>query len=480
MFDKLKNHDKWILFSASIYTLIFIAFYPSFYTTLDENNFVRLAYLLKKGSITILDPLYKWGFVFNGQRYVPLHPIGQSFLLLPFTLITWRTVFLSGLFLHLMGFFIFYKILKRLEFRTYNALLFLFFPYFVYYSTTLFSDFSSSIFILAAFYFYISEDHKKHILSGFLFGWACWIRYTNLFVFLAFASISFFKDRQRLKYLVLGFIPFAIINLSFNHIYYGSIFATGQSIWSKYTPGGIPLASLFSLKNYWVNSFIIFRLLLVYPLLLFAPLFYKKEGREEILLTGLMFFLFFGARRQSGALASNFYKLLIGPSTFTRYFLPIIPLFLITYIPFYEKLLDKIRLPQKPTFILAIVVLLIGSIFIFGVQHEHLTKQYSVSKEIYSNTNENSLIIGDVTIQKYLMEPIGDRRYYPLENENITLYFDKNTYIVRNEIERFNDTTENVMRKHSSQLELIYSKDYEKASYGLIKPSKLEIYRVKI
>ncbi len=471
MFDKLKNQDKMILFSSSLYALLFIIFYPSFYTTFDENRYLRVAYLIRTGSIVIYDSLYSFGFVFNNHAYVPVYPIGQSLLLLPFTLFTWEAAFLSGLFFHLLGFIVFYKLLIRLGERGYNALLFLFFPYFVYYSTTLFSGFSSSFFILLAFYFYISTESKKHFLSGVFFGIACLIRYTNLLVFLSFASISLVRNRQRLKYLALGFAPLALFILFYNHAYYGGIFTTGYALQGKQF--GWVLSSRFSLRNYLTYvPFIIYRLLIVYPLMFFAPFFYKKSGRAEILLTVLTFFLLYGARSQSG----SGYGLM--PSTLTRYFIPIVPLYLITYIPFYEKLLEKINLPHKPTFVLITVILFLGSTSIFVVQHEYLSRHYSVSNEIYSNTDDHSLIVGHGSIRKYLMEPFGNRRFLSIE-EDISGFFDDNMYIVyKGEDERTNTVTEKRIRDYSSQLELVH-RSYHESAYGMSEPFKLEIYRVK-
>jgi hypothetical protein len=472
--------------SVAAYILFFLYFYPPFYTTLDENNYIRSAYLIQQGSFEVKDPFYRYGFVYNGRGYVP-YSFGMPVLLLPFTFFGWNAVFLSGLAAHLLATLVFYKVLSRLGKNPNNVLLYLFFPYFFYYGTTLFPDFHSALFILTGFYFYIAKERRRHLISGALFGFACLLKYTNLLAFLPFAMVSLIKDRPRLGYILLGFLPFALLILALNQTYYGGWFTTAYaydvpnvSFEGKYTlEQAIPL-STFSLSYYKEYiPFASFRLLLVYPLMLLAPFFYRGTGRREVIIAVVIFFAFFSARYQSG------WGFNLDPSTLTRYFLPIMPLFLLTYIPFYERLVKRLNLPRSMVLYGAVLILISGGIFILSIQKERLEIQRSVSGEIYSSTELNALLIGEMDVIRYIIEPFGDRRFLDSRTQNISTYFDDKTYIIHKRFEKPSPVEEGPSKiteklAAESNAKLIKKARYiTETRFFSSRPFVLEIYKIE-
>ena len=473
-----------ILVSVLLYISLFLYFYPPFYTTLDEANYIRGSFTLREGSVGIDDPMHRYGFIFNGQKYVPI-AYGMPLLLVPFTVLGWKSAFLAGLLFHLASVFLFYKLLLRLGEKPENVLLYLFFPYLLYYSTTLYPDFYAAFFTLAGFYLYLSKRNSHHVLSGLLFGAAVVLKYTNFLVFLPFALVSLVRDREKLVYLLLGLVPMGLLIFLLNHAYYGGVFKTGYGLVLVDDPlRQESLETLIPVKRWSLENyasylpFISFRLLIIYPLMLLAPFFYRGKGREEIILAVLIFLFFFGSRTQTG------WGFNLDPSTLTRYFLPIMPLFILTYVPFYRRVLKKLNIPRNAALYAAALLLIIGGVFILSVQKERLEIQRAVSEEIYASTEPGALLIGEFDVIRYLLEPFGDRRFLLSVTPNITAYFDDKTYIVHKRLENpgpieeeQNRIIEDLIAR--SDAELIKKVRYTTETRVFAsRPFTLEIYRV--
>ncbi len=467
-----------------IYVSLFITFYPPFYTTRDESNFIRLAFFFREGKIFVTDSQYQLSFGRFEGAYYPYF-IGQSIMLLPFTFLGWNAAFLLGMVLHIIASIIFYRIVVEKQKKSiFYIALFLFFPYFIYYSTTLFSDFSAGVLALLAFYFYLSKDRKQNILSGALFGFVCVVKYTNILIFIPFFVYTLLKNRKKLLYLLAGLLPFAAFILVYNTLIFGGLFESPHA-GIEVLGTGESSVTAFSPANYLVYlPFIIFRLLIIYPLMFFAPFFYRKEGRWEILGAYLLFLLFFGARFQSG------YGFGLGPATLTRYILPVMPLILLTYSDFVGRIIEKakpIKKIFKPAAVLVSIVLIAGSLVILSGQHQYLSQQYDVSAKIHSSTLNNSLIIGERDIARYLMEPFGMRRYLETYTYiDFSEFIDNNTFIVHKKFPEgvatgfllnFSKTTENLIAQMN--VTLVEEEDYQPIE-GLIKsrPFKLQIFKV--
>jgi hypothetical protein len=217
---------------------------------------------------------------------------------------------------------------------------------------------------------------------------------------------------------------------------------------------------------------------MIYPLMLLALLFYREKGRAEIILTVVIFFAFFGTRYQSG------WGFNLDPSTLTRYFLPIMPLFLLTYIPFYEEIIKRLNLPRSIILYGAVLILISGGILILGIQKERLGIQAAVSEEIYANTEPNALLIGEQDVIRYIMEPFGDRKFLESSTPDISMYFDDRTYIVHKRFETPSPYEEEQARWTEEVVEYSGATLVEKIEYRTAtrffasRPFALEIYKV--
>ncbi len=183
VFKKI-NNEKLILSFIVFYIITFLYFYPPFYGSSDEQEYLHGAYLLRKGTLSTNDPLYSYQTPFDGKKYIYINFIGESILLLPFTFFGWSSAFLSGMLLHLIGVFVFYKILKRLKIDTKNTLLYLLFPPILYLTRTLYNSLPAAVLVLVAFYFYTSQKKRDHILACLCFGAVALFRYPDVLVFL--------------------------------------------------------------------------------------------------------------------------------------------------------------------------------------------------------------------------------------------------------------------------------------------------------
>ena len=64
-----------------------------------------------------------------GESRVPIYALGNSIALIPFILFGWKSVFVYGLLMHLLGAFFFLKLLKYFQMESkWAVLLYLFFP----------------------------------------------------------------------------------------------------------------------------------------------------------------------------------------------------------------------------------------------------------------------------------------------------------------------------------------------------------------
>jgi len=376
-----KSTQKILLISAIIFILVFLFFYPKFYYFPDEHQYLRNSYLFANNYLKIFDPLKAYGYPAFKDFFVSKYVIGPSILFLPLTLINWQLSFLTGLLLHLASFYIFILILRELKINEIFSLLFLFFPAFVFFSRTLMSETASVLFILLGFYYWLKN---KSFLSGIIFGFSIFLRLTNILIFVPFLLFSL-RDFNKTSKAIAGFLILATAFVFFNFQIFETIF---------------PSYSFLDAQNLWnfVNipfKFIMFIITtnILYPLMFLVFFFYKgKFSLEMKTATILMLVFYLPYYGQPFKLSiSDFF-------TGIRYWIPIIPFFLISYAKFLHDNIHKFKLSElhlKFAVIGMILILITGTVVI-SFQHSKITNdRFEVFEEIYSKTNENSLIISD-------------------------------------------------------------------------------------
>ncbi|MDD5163576.1 MAG: glycosyltransferase family 39 protein [Candidatus ainarchaeum sp.] len=424
-----------IIGCAAVFALMFFLFYPNFYHYPDEQTYLRNAYLIFTGKMLITDPLYSYGYAFNGSAYVSAYPPLHSVLIAPFALFGWQFSFLLGLVLHLINLFIIYKILKKLDLPAIFSLLYLFFPAIALLSTTLEAEMSSITFVLLTAYFFLRNDNKGFALAGFFAGISVLSRYTNAAIALAFL-IAIFIDKKKVSkawLFIAGAVPGAAITLAFNSFLYGSPFATAYSVlgYASFTLQDFPLKA----------AYYVALLSVIFPLMFFAMFFSKNRLRNATIISSIIFVLLWGSY-------FFFYPrfrledLIIGADKFA----PIVPLMLVCYAECLWRIIQKFSIEKYmgKIAVVAIILMVACSGFAMLKHKEKQDLKFEVFKKIYSETPEGALIIVDEKISslsgKYKETPFtgmffteffGNRKLASIK-EDYTKYIvdEKNTFFM--------------------------------------------------
>ncbi|MEO0185688.1 MAG: hypothetical protein ABIL20_07810, partial [candidate division WOR-3 bacterium] len=139
-----------LIIGAFLFTFLFFYFYPLNIGIVDETAYLSMTYAFQKGNL-----YYEEAGIESApasmtvdHHLVSRYPPGNSILLLPFTAIHWKWIFLRGYILMIIGFIIFIMLLHNNQLPRHYALLFLFHPSFLLYSRTIMSDLPSTIFSL--------------------------------------------------------------------------------------------------------------------------------------------------------------------------------------------------------------------------------------------------------------------------------------------------------------------------------------------
>jgi len=393
-----------VIISAIIFILLTIFTFPPYFASCDEHEYLKNSFLLQEGTLTEQEITEACAGKFNGEGYISHFFIGRSIFLIPFTWFGFGAIMFSGLIIHLINFFIFYKIMQRTGYNAIYSILYLLYPAFLWEARTLNSEILVLTGLLAATYFYLSGEKKHFILSGFIFGITSIVRQESLLISFPFLLIPLLTKRKKFILLLAGFVPAAIILLGTNQIFYGGALSTGY---------GNPLSFIVDIgtnPTFFQNmGKFVFILILAYPLMILSPFLTKHKLRKEIVLASLIFIIFYA----QNTAVSNFPT--FHPTAFTgqlRYLIPLIGLIMLTYPPLLEKMLRKIRLPLKPVLYTTIITLFAISVIATSIHFNFLNERYAVFNQIYSNTETGSLLIGSSDDCNYVMNEIFDERAY--------------------------------------------------------------------
>jgi hypothetical protein len=278
----IKN-NKILVISILILSVLFLIFYPDKYISIDENQYLANSFRIATGQLEVdCSKIYEY----PGLHYSPTgectskYNLGSSILFLPTVLIGEDYAFVIVFISFILSAIIFSRILKLLDINKNLVILYIFYPPFIYFSRTLFSEVFSLLFINLFIYLILRrrEGTRCNILTGVVIGIGTSIRYTNLLLFGLFLLGYFLKDRdlKRVLQITLGAIPFGIIIMIINKDLYGSFFSSGYSLSGE---------EVFSLSNIAYNLprySMIF--LVLYPLMLVSPLFSKIRNKLAYIL----------------------------------------------------------------------------------------------------------------------------------------------------------------------------------------------------
>ena len=387
-----------------LFVALWLYWYPQYFTFADEGEYMHTAALLSKGILPpVTDPLLSFKYnTIDKIHFYPQYTLGMGLLFAPLLWVfSWKLLFFLPLFLHLASFVLLSRVFRMLHYNENFAMLFLFHPGLVFFSRTLMSETPSIFLILLATYFYLQShrDEKKAVYAGIILGISLFFRYTNGIFFLVFFVVSFFENKQRAKYLLLGFLPFVFLLLLMNfHIYGTQLIGYKPSQFLGKTEYAGLIQRVILLGKY------ILPLLLIYPGLLLTVFFYKGTIRKEIFLLLLGHGLWFFALNAQTFHYDFLKNLVLGP----RYVYPFYALLLIPYAALAEKWI-KI----KPIILL---ILLLSSSIVMAKHHTFTKENYDIMQTIYDNTKENSILYGNSYVLFFTSMLFGNRyaiKVYP-------------------------------------------------------------------
>ncbi|MEO0205193.1 MAG: hypothetical protein ABIL22_00785, partial [candidate division WOR-3 bacterium] len=362
-----------LIIGAFLFTFLFFYFYPLNIGIVDETAYLSMTYAFQKGNL-----YYEEAGIESApasmtvdHHLVSRYPPGNSILLLPFTAIHWKWIFLRGYILMIIGFIIFIMLLHNNQLPRHYALLFLFHPSFLLYSRTIMSDLPSTIFSLLGLLFLTK---KRLFVSGLLFGLSIAIRYPVALIpissGLIFAHRKHIKELFRLLIGVLaGLLPLLLYNL----ICFKTITGPLQA--------NLVGFSITNLPTMLIRFFISMNIL--YPLLFIAVFKTKIKEKWSYILPALLFLLFFSLQYFMDTGKNFFETIVLGQ----RYMLPIIPFLLVPYI----DVLNRVKLEKIVTiFCLALIILCAG---IHNKHQQFLKQQSDYQNKLYQHTQGAVLVV---------------------------------------------------------------------------------------
>lgn len=398
-----------VILICIIFTIFWSVFYPPIYAIHDEAGYMAQAYVMRNGTIfgdIVGIHVVSSVTTASGHR-VPIYAPGTSFLLIPFTFLGWKTIFLLPLILHLIGFLVFLKILKIYKISPNFSLLYLLYPTSVLYSRTIMADIPSAVFFILACYFFL-RGKRFYFLSGFFFGILPLFRFPNIILaipFFVYLIIDLIKSIKKSSFLnspflklLLGFIPGLLGFLFYNNIAFGGFLNTSYDV-------RVNLSLRFLPHNL---SFYFLSLSIIYPFMFFS-IFFLRKYRFLFISSAFLFLLFYSIYYYfTIAPGKNMLKTLI---VGMRYLLPIVPIFILSYGDVFERIKRKIPVLANIFFWFIVIVF---SILNLGMVYQHqgfLKEQERYKNRIYENTEEKSLILTSYDGMEFFQPAWGKRKY---------------------------------------------------------------------
>ncbi len=397
-----------------VYVVTFLALYPRTTAVVDENAYLTEAFLLRAGHLSYEGsgiPAPQMTVEWNG-RQVSKYPPGTALFLAPFTLFGWRAVFVSGLLLALAGTALTGLILARLSPDTDRvwALLYLFYPAVVLLSRTVMSDLLAATLVLAAFYCLL-RGRRWLVAAGFVLGLGCVVRYSNGVFLPVFLVLALRPRGTRLASALLfiaGFLPPTVFVAAYNAYAYGSPLSFPMYLTGDFSPA-------YFFHNAWYYGS---ALLLVYPLMLVAPL---ASGRGNRLLLGLPAWSLFGLY----CFFSYTYGAPYLPGRLTlglRYLLPGLPFFILAFVVVADRLLGRLRLGRLKYAAVAFMALLSVAI---QFRHDRLLAvQAGYQRLLLKHVPESALLLCDAGTSELVSYAWGWRDYRHLAEFNVPVPLD--------------------------------------------------------
>ncbi|MEI7579052.1 MAG: hypothetical protein WCJ58_03345 [bacterium] len=333
-----------LLISISFLVILFLAFFPQTFTTVDEYGYLANSRNLIHSNLRQECHPYEPAFYPVKDYCVPKYNIGTSLFLATTAAFPQRISFIIPFLTFLTGIIYFSKLLKFFKIQQIYLYFFAFFPTFIYFSRTLLSETFSAVLVLIIFYYLLKFFNKQKlfygILIGLLGGLLVLVKYSNAILLIILLGGFFFqnvkkfsiKQNMQLIYKVLlGALPIIIFFFWINNYLYGNPLRSGYFYSHE--------QSLFVISNVPLMTIRYFLILnLLYPGMLISNFLTKFKYRNLILATIITFILFFSTfPGNNGAFQGRILDLILG----ARFLIPVIPLSLLLYFQWLNRLIKE-------------------------------------------------------------------------------------------------------------------------------------------
>lgn len=416
-----------------VFVISYLFFFPSFFASFDEHEYIQNAVRFSNGQLTESNPLNACApYLHLPSSFQIGDPIpstyfpGKSVLLIPFLPFGLTGLMLVGLIVHLVGAWLFYRLLKTFHYPSIFTLVYLFFPPLVYLARTQFTEALVGVLALGAILLYLKSDFKSLVGAGLLFGAACAVRYDALLLVIPFLVGALLFNRKKVIGLLVGFIPISILILLYNQLVFNNPIFTPYG-----NPTAISTRSLdFSLIGSNALYFLLILLVLFFPFIL-AKLSVLSQWLKnkkivfpllsfEIVAAFLLYFIFFSRFTNISVYP------LFDPLTFTariRNFVPVLMLLLLL-VPFaFEQLRKQFITHERLIHQLLLVylgVIIVGSMAIHALHAPLVNDRATLRDQIQANVPADAIMVGSSDDCIYSLDLTQSRSYLPfLPNEKL-------------------------------------------------------------
>jgi hypothetical protein len=377
MSNKIHTYLKFLsknslIISVLLLFLVFLLFYPKTYVSIDEHNYLYNGQNLLKGTLKQQCIPDETSQFYLGDYCIYKYNIGTSFFFILSWIVHPTSAFFITFLTYVYGIFIFKYLLQEFKIDPIFLFFFAWYPTFIYFSRTLFSEIFSMVFIISTVYFAVKFQKNNNslfgLLSGIFGGLSILIRYSNIFlitILYFFLFLISLKKKRQTDWLVVisGIIPFLAFFFIFNFSYYGHPLRSGY-FYSK--EEGVFDLSVFPIQY----LYFCLVLTILYPFML--PISLQTKIKFKTIILFMIFFqiIFYALFPNNiGAFEGRILDLILGG----RFLMPILPMVLFLYFKFLNQFLNKNLL--KIIIFLGILVLCVN-LFLLSKMHQEFLSTF--------------------------------------------------------------------------------------------------------
>jgi len=352
--------DKYRLIIIFLVLFIpYLLFYPIKYVNVDEHDYILNSRNIIEGTLHM--DCNKEGYSVS-DFCVSKYNIGTSVFLVPSMLISENLTFLTTFIFFFLSIVIFDKLLQIYGIKKIYLFYFAFFPAFIYFIRTVFSEPYSLFLLLLSVY--LLESYSKNnknsylVLLGITLSTLAFVRYSLIPVDIVFVLYLLLKFKKKALVTIASALPFIIAFLVFNNYMYGNPLRSGY-YYSKEEISFSLTIFLIVLPKYLIS------LNVIYPFMLIGAFFSKISIKKLILSSTILLLLYYSL---TGLNAYVFEGRILDLILGVRFYIPIIPLIMLLY---FEVIQRRFKIPNI-LHLLSISGLILVSIAIHIVHNNFL------------------------------------------------------------------------------------------------------------